>query len=350
MWFKSLLIILVGSVFFWGCSGDKQADQNNTVHEGEVIKDTVQQKIDSLSNAIRETPRRDTLFYQRAQYHLMNGDVRNAINDLEIAKKLNPEKPQYYLDLAELELRRGESGIAKNLLEECHENFPENVEAMIRLANIFMAVEQYKEARTYLIKASRVEPENARLYLLSSMIFQEMGDARRAIEDLYNALKYDPDYYDAHVMLGLINARLGKDVAIDHYMNAMRVQPDNPEAVYNLGMYYQQSKKYEKAIETYKEGLNTIDSTHQHFLFNLGYILENYKSNPDSAIYYYQKVIQEYPEDYRAFYRMGQCYEATGKVQKAMASYDMCLKINPDFDLAYNALSRLSEKYNKQRQ
>ncbi|ALO16580.1 TPR repeat-containing protein YrrB [Salinivirga cyanobacteriivorans] len=350
MGFKNLLIILTASALLWNCAGSDDSKQTDSQQKEVAARDSVQQKIDSLSKVIRETPREDTLFYQRANYHLMNGDVNNAINDMEIALKLNPDEPDYYLDLAEWELRRGESGIAKNLLEEMHKKFPENVEAMVRLANIYMAVEQYKEARTYLIKASRVEPENAKLYLLSSMIFQEMEDAERAIEDLYNALKYDPDYYDAHIMLGLINARLGKDVAIDHYMNAMRVQPDNPEAVYNLGMYYQENKQYEKAIETYKKGLNNIDSTHQHFLFNLGYILENYRANPDSAVYYYQRVIENYPEDYRAFYRIGQCHEAMGQEKKAMASYEMCLKINPDFDLAYNALSRLSEKYNKQRQ
>lgn len=349
MWIRKAIILLLSFWLFWSCAGKDDQNKKKTDQKAQVT-DTVQLRIDSLSSLIRETPKEDTLFYQRSQYQLMKGDVRNAVNDLEIAQKLNPEQPQYYLDLADLELRRGESGVAKNLLEECHKKFPKNVEAMVRLANIYMAVEQYKEARTYLIKASRVEPENPRLYLLSSMIFQQIGDVENAIEDLYNAIKYDPNYYDAHVMLGLISARQGKEIAIDHYMNAMRIDPDNPEAAYNLGMYYQGNEQFDKAIETYRSGLDEMDSTHQHFLFNLGYILESFKSNPDSAVHYYQKVIEHYPEDYRAFYRMGLCYEELDKVQKAMASYDMCLKVNPDFDPAYNALSRLSEQYNKQRQ
>lgn len=348
MLLKKLFPVFIVITILAGC-GDKTTQNKNEKTEQSTSKATIQLKIDSLSKAIRQTPKEDTLFYQRAMLYLEQGKVDKAVNNLEIAKKLNSNQPAYYLDLADVELRRGESGIAKDLLESCHEKFPENVEVMTRLANIYMAVQQYKKARTYLIKASRIEPRNPRLYLLSSMIFREIGKTQRAIEELQTAVRYNPDYYDGHVMLGLINARKGNELAIDHYRNAIRIQPENPEAVYNLGMFYQQSGQYDKALETYRNGLADIDSTYQHFLFNAGYVLENYKNMPDSAIRYYQQVIEHYPNDHRAYFRTGQCFEKTGKVNKAMASYEMCLKVNPDFEEAYDALSRLSEKYNKNR-
>lgn len=346
MYLRIISIAIVLLATFFACN-NAEKNKESKAETQDQTKDTVKIKIDSLSKAIRQTPKEDTLFYQRSHQYLLTGDAQNAVNDLEIAKKLNPDIPQYYLDLAEIELRRGESGIAKDILLACHEKFPNNIETMIRLANIYMAVEKYKEARTYLIKASRINPRKPRLYLLSSMIFQEIGKLERAKEELHKAIKYDPKYYDGHIMLGYINAKQGNSTAIDHYLNAKRLQPQNPEPVYNLGMFYQQNKQYDKALETYRKGLNTIDSTHQHFLFNTGYILENYKSNPDSALYYYQKVIKNYPQDYRPYFRTGLCHEALDQPQKAMASYDMCLKVNPKFEKAYSALSRLSEIHNK---
>ncbi len=343
----TLRVLLIFSIIvgLFACNADNQG--KNTTEKNNKVTDTVQIRIDSLSKAIRETPKDDTLFYQRSMMHIANGDITKAVRDLEIAKKLNKDEVTYYLELAEIELRRGESGISKDILENAHKRFPENVEVMIRLANIYMAVEKYKEARTKLIQASRIEPRNPDLYMLSSIIFQEIGKIDRAKDELYQALKYDPKYYDAHVMLGLINARQGKEIAIDHYLNAINAQPENPEAIYNLAMFYQENGNYEKAMDMYQKGLTRIDSTLQHFLFNSGYVLENYLKNPDSAIVYYKKVIDYYPGDYRAFFRVGKSYELLNKPREAMSYYEMCMRLNPDFEEAYNALSRLSEKYNK---
>lgn len=344
-----ILVAFLSILIFGGCGNNSDVKTQEEKEKPEQFIDTVKIQIDSLSKAIRNTPKDDKLFYQRSQYYLLNGEVGKALNDLEIAKKLNPENVQYFLDLSDVELRRGESGIAKNLLESAHEKFPENIEVMVRLSNIYMAVEQFQKARTYLIKASRIEPRNPKLYLLSSMIFQQINMKERAIEELYTAIKYDPDYYDAHVMLGLLTADEGKDIAIDHYLNAIRINPEKGEAYYNLAMYYQQSGRYKKALHTYRKGLTIIDSTLQHFLFNSGYIYEVYLDKPDSAMVYYQNVINYFPDDYRVFYRMGQCYEDLGENKKAMASYNMCLKVNPDYEEAFEALSRLSDEQNMNR-
>jgi tetratricopeptide (TPR) repeat protein len=348
--FRFFVSIAIVSLFIvLSCKNNSTNKTSEGNLESKEIIDTLKLKIDSLSKEIRKTPRNDQLFYNRALAYLSNGELAKAVNDLEIAKKLNPNKELYYLELSESELIRGESGIAKALLEEAHERFPESVEVMIRLSNIYMAYEQYQKARTYIILASRIEPRNPRLYLLSSMIFQEIDMEDKAIDELYLAIKYDPNYYDAHIMLGLLAANKSEDIAIDHYLNAINIEPENTEAYYNLAMYYQETSRYKKAMKIYRKVLVNIDSTLQHFNFNSGFVYENYLNRPDSAIVYYQRVLKYYPEDYRVYYRMGKTFEILGKISEAMASYDMCLKVNPRFEDAFDALSRLSNKYNKKK-
>lgn len=338
---RSFWIILIGVIAF-GCRNSAESKHTMVKVDSEKV-DSVRLVIDSLSKAIRNNPYRDTLFYQRSHYFLLAGNIVRAVNDMEVAIKLKPDVVDYHLELANLELNRGESRIAKELLDRAHDRFPENIEVMVRLANIYMAIGQYKEARTKLILASRIEPRNPNLYMLSSIIFTEIGDDARAIEELQKAVMYEPEFYDGHVMLGVINARLGKAIAIDHYENAIRLQPDNPEPLYNLGMYYQENEMYDKALEVYQKGLTQIDSRMQHFLFNQGFIYERFRGNYDTAIVFYDSVIQYHPDDYRAFYRKGICLENMGQVEKAMAAYDMALKINPKFEDAYDALSHLSK-------
>jgi tetratricopeptide (TPR) repeat protein len=348
--FKSFAGIAIVSLFIvLSCNNNSTKETSESKLEDQEFIDTLKIKIDSLSKEIRKTPRNDQLFYERAQSYLSNGELAKAVNDLEIAKKLNPDKELYYLELSDNEMLRGESGIAKAILEEAYEKFPESVEVMIRLSNIYMALEQYQKARTYIILASRIEPRNPRLYLLSSMIFQEIGMKEKAIDELYQAINYDPKYYDAHIMLGLIAAKERKEIAIDHYLNAIEIDPKNTEAFYNLAMYYQETGRYKKAISTYGKALKTIDSTLQHFNFNTGYVYEVYLNRPDSALIYYQDVVGYFPDDYRVYYRMGKTFESLGKIQEAMISYDMCLKVNSKFEDAFDALSRLSNKYNKKK-
>ncbi|MFO7864783.1 MAG: tetratricopeptide repeat protein [Salinivirgaceae bacterium] len=339
------IFLIVAAIFslLIGCNDGQKSTEVKDKPKQEAV-DPFAMMIDSISKEIRKTPMEDTLFFQRSRLYVQIGDFENAVNDLEIAKKLNPNEPQYYLDLAELELGQGEGRISLELLQRAKDKFPENVLVKIKLARLLMAMEELKDARTQLIQASRIEPRNPELYLMSSMIFQQIGEFDKAIEDLQKAVMYDPEYYDGHVMLGYVYAQLGNKQTIDHYENAIRLQPDNPEAVYNLAMYYQDNGMYEEALELYRKGLEEIDPDMQHFLFNTAYVYENYKNNYDTAITLYQKVIDRFPDDYRAFYRMGLCYEELGKPEDAMAHYDMSLKVYPDFEEAYDALSRLSEE------
>ncbi|MDA3866096.1 MAG: tetratricopeptide repeat protein [Salinivirgaceae bacterium] len=340
---RKFLIVPAIFLFLFACNNEQKSATVKDQSKQEAA-DPIAMRIDSLSKEIRKTPMKDTLFFQRSRLYVQIGDFANAVNDLEIAKKLNKEEPQYYLDLAELEMGQGEGRISLELLQRAKEKFPENVTVKIKLARLLMAMEQFKDARTQLVLASRIEPRNPELYLMSSMIFQQIGEFDKAIEDLQKAVMYDPQYYQGHAMLGYINAQLGNKLAIDHYENAIRLQPDNPEAVYNLAMFYQENEMYDKALEMYRKGLEQINPDMQHFLFNTAYVYENFKNNPDTAITLYQKVIDRFPEDYRAFYRIGLCYEELGRPKEAMAQYDMSLKIYPKFEEAYNALSRLSEE------
>jgi tetratricopeptide (TPR) repeat protein len=85
--------------------------------------------------------------------------------------------------------------------------------------------------------------------------------------ELYKlALRVDPDDADAHYNLGNAYNESGKhEEAIESNKQALRIDPDNAEAHNNLGNAYHDSGKYEEAIESYKQVIRIDpDSKYAH--------------------------------------------------------------------------------------
>lgn len=51
-------------------------------------------------------------------------------------------------------------------------------------------------------------------------------------------------------------SRVFFDEAIRNYQMALRINPDHPEALNNIGVAFARQKKYQEAIEYFKKALN----------------------------------------------------------------------------------------------
>ena len=81
------------------------------------------------------------------------------------------------------------------------------------------------------------------------------------------------------VQLGLLAAAKNNPVAEDHYLNAIKINPMSEEAHYHLGMYYQQTGRYDKAVVSY-DNILRINPEHFDALFNLGVVHNRFLENP----------------------------------------------------------------------
>lgn len=103
-----------------------------------------------------------------------------------------------------------------------------------------------------------------------------------------------------------------------YYVEALKLEAKNIKALNRIGylhMYFDTPKDLEKARSTFVKVLE-IDSSNNDALFGMG---ETYKTHGirndsvfgniiDTAIIYYSKVIEKYPEDTRSLYQRGYCY------------------------------------------
>ena len=315
---------------------DKQS-QNFGIEENDTLT------IEKISKKIRKTPENDELFYKRAKLYFKNKDIDNAINDLKIAMKLDSLKPIYYTQLAEYQLLNGESEESKQILEKCIKIFPENTDALLKLSNLYFYVKDYKQSFKNLNKVQQIDKHIAQTYFIKGLIYKELNDTSNAIKNLQIAVDNEPNYYDAYILLGLLYADKHNSIAVDYYKNAINIAPNSVEAHYNTGFFYQENKKYKKAIDEYNFILNNIDSTQQNVYYNIGYIYLIYLNEYKKAIPYFSKAIKYDSKYYQAYYNKGYCYELLKQYNKAREQYQTSLNIYSNYDLSIKALNRLDK-------
>jgi tetratricopeptide (TPR) repeat protein len=82
------------------------------------------------------------------------------------------------------------------------------------------------------------------------------GNKEKGIEYLSKAIKANPNDTDAYYNIGVTKQEMGKDSeAIFYYDNVIRLRPTDFEAIDNRGVAKMRLGKYDEAIEDYKQAL-----------------------------------------------------------------------------------------------
>ncbi len=85
------------------------------------------------------------------------------------------------------------------------------------------------------------------------------------------------------------------DKAIDAYLKALALSPDNPDVLTDLGVLYRRNKQYEKAVEVFTKAAS-IAPTHIQSRFNKGVILFHDLKDKEGAIKAWQEVAKLQPD------------------------------------------------------
>lgn len=111
--------------------------------------------------------------------------------------------------------------------------------------------------------------------------------------------------------------------------------PQDPEVYNLLGLIYLGREEYEKARAQFEKALQ-LDPHYSEALNNLGslYLL---RGNYDQAIAYFKKALANplYTKPFMALTNLGWAWHKKGDDQKALASLEKALKLNPRYSKAY---------------
>jgi len=121
-------------------------------------------------------------------------------------------------------------------------------------------------------------------------------DRKAEIEALVKATTADPKNVDAWVQLG--HAYFDTDEvkkAIAAYETSLKLRPDDPDVITDLGVMYRRNGEPQKAVEMFEKAM-AIDSRHEISRFNKGIVLMHDLNDPKGAISAWQELLAINPK------------------------------------------------------
>ena len=331
------ILAFVALLSFASCGGNSKKIEIQTT-DSATTKTTA--TLTKLNEQIAADPNNSDLYYQRAKYYLGAKQYNQGINDMLHCLDIDSTKAQYFLTLSDLYFITNKTSNSKTALEKCIKLDDKNVDAMLKLAELYFYVKKSDKSIEYINMALKVNKYNAKAYFMKGMNYKEIKDTAKAISSMQTAVEQDQTYYTAYIQLGILNAAQKNPLAVQYYKNALRIQPNSTEALYDLGKYYQDAKDWTQSTEAYNELLK-IDSKYKNAMYNIGVINMVGKKDYNAALENFSQAIKIDPTYIEAYYGRGVCYQSLKDKKNAIIDFQACLSINPLYEEAQTALKQL---------
>ncbi len=319
------------------------SDPGGNLAEG---SDTTQLKLETLNRMIESEGSNAGLYNQRANLYLLDRKFDLALQDVNKAISLDAQKSAFYVTLSDIYLLMGQPDNSRDALTKAISKNNRDVMALQKLAKLYLIVKDYKNCYLTVKQALDIDNTLAPAYFTRAVGLLEQGDTVRAVDDLKKAVDYDQEYYEALLQLGELYAVKKDPLAELYFQNALRQWPQSREALYMLGLFYQETGKYDRALQTYQL-LSRSDTAFREASYNQGYIYLVYLKDFKKAAQYFSESIKKDPEYFEAYFNRGYAYELTGDYALAYEDYQKSLKIKVNYDKAIEGLNRLDKTRNR---
>lgn len=340
---KKLIILMaavaIGCCLF-SCKKGKDSDGEKTT-------------VDSLAyftEQIKAHPKDAVWYYKRAKFQFEHNFVQEAYGDILKCVKLDNAKADYYVLFADIDYARQDFDGSEEHLQKALQLEPKNNEVRLKLAELFYYRARaipalYDEALKLLEEARTQQPHNPKAYLIEAMCYKEKGDTTQYLHRLQMVIDQDPKEVKAHLELGYFYQKHLDPLGIDHYQNALHVDPANAEINYNLGLFYRDLGRSEEAKEQFQHLVSILHSGEYvaNAYYQLGYFAMQ-EADYKEAVAMFSKAIETDPQFVDAYAARGETYENLAQFDQARADYNRALQLVDNFEPAIQGLNSIDKK------
>jgi len=192
----------------------------------------------------------------------------------------------------------------------------------------------------------KIEPQNTRLQAILPELAKEMGDHQRDFPAAAESKKDERNLPDvkrvetmAKTALALIaDNRL--DQAREILEKILRLDPDNADALVNIGTVEYRSGEFVLALKHYQRAIK-INPAHALVFSNMGMVYfssfqrDNDRQFLDPALQHLNKALQLDPDLAAGYNGRGAVYLALNEAEKAIADFKKALQLKPELVDAY---------------
>lgn len=339
-----LVVILLTILLLASCSGNvsnnDSAKENKS--ESKEVADNTSNEINEINNSIVEDSLNADLYVQRARISLANEQVGSAIKDINTALSIDKKNIDALLVLADVYYALGDEDNIMLTLNKASEYAPLDPRPVVKLSELSFLQGNSQLANAYIDKALELDRYNPRAYFMRGMIALSVNDTTAAMKNFMTARVQKDDFIEPKIQIAHIYAAQGDTIAKSFFEEAIAVAQEDYSLYYDYAMYLQDNGFPGLALNYYDRLLEVMPNN-PTFIYNKGYVYLVYLNENERALECFNKVLEIEPSSINALFNKGRTYEQMGDYINAKNIYRQILINNPDYQLAVDAINRISE-------
>lgn len=199
---------------------------------------------------------------------------------------------------------------------------------------------KYNEAIDAFSMVLETEPDNADVYNNLAVAYSCIGDFEHAENYFVKALELDPQLAQAYINLSDLYYKAGDLAsAVGTLQRGSYELTDNMVIAHLLARVYIEDQRWDDAIEELDKVLDDNPENYDAF-YDLGHVyfeLGDY----EGAISCFENVVAYKENNELIYYALAQAYEANNEIDKAISNYLKAIAVNDKFTLAYKKVGVL---------
>jgi tetratricopeptide (TPR) repeat protein len=284
-----------------------------------------------LSERILANPNDPTLYFRRAvAFRAFNNQA--ALADFKRAWQLDSTSPDHALGLAEQYFEMNESRAALGVLSGWLRHNPPDPEVLRAFADMALITRQYEVAIGALNRLLQMDRFDAELYFLKGRNQRLLGDTAAAVSSYQTAIELDPELEAAHLELGVLLAVAGDERGLRYLGNVLALNDSNLVARYQVAKYHQDFGQWNDAVDGYEEIVRR-DPQNGDALYNLGTIWFAADSLEKASRLFGMTVAVE-PARAMAHYALGLTASRLGRREEALRYLRQAIQLDPELEPA----------------
>jgi tetratricopeptide (TPR) repeat protein len=265
------------------------------------------------------------------------GELRQGRRDLEGAIAIYQQVLRFRPDFAEVHNNLGAAFLDLARLEEAASCFqqaircqPHYAEAYFALGNVFELQKRFSDAAWCFQQVIRLVPDHAAAHHNLKRVLAAQNEEKGSLK--LDGEKPAAAAYAEQAVQSFqrgLHAQHSGDLAqaLEHYQNALRVQPDLKEAWFNLGIVFDEQGTLNDAVAAYQRAVELAPQDPQGHN-NLGVALAKLGRH-EQAAEQYQQALSIAPQDTDALANLGVAWMHMGRLEDAERCYEEVLRREP---------------------
>lgn len=180
---------------------------------------------------------------------------------------------------------------------------------------------RWDEALEAFARSVEAEPRAADTLVNRGWILVELRRYDEALAAFEAAVKLQPRLARGHAGLGstVVEARGDYEEGMERYLTAVKLDPENPAFLNDLGWLAYKMSRYQDAVAALEKAV-ALDPQNPMFQTNLGLAYQKV-DKAEEAITHLQRALALNPEYTLALYGLGKAYDARGEYREALQAF-----------------------------